>query len=193
MLCKPTMTSSARRLAAAVGAVLLASCGAELQPARAPGPPLPAYGARDAELFDDAIEPKAIGFDVADSKGGDRLLADRTAESDGVVRARVVTVTSKQEESGRGLLLAMHPLETLAGRRAPASDFTLLVSPRAPAAGVLGSMESRLVGLTFVVFVRGFASPREAGDGEGELHFHLAPDDKAEQDRVRAASLGPLH
>jgi hypothetical protein len=109
-----------------------------------------------------------------------------------VVRARVVTITTRQEESGQSLLLGLHPLETLAGHHAPTAEFTLVVSPRSPAGGVLGATGSRLVGLTFVVFVRGFAREKDPGDGDGELHFHLARDDKDEQNMVRAASLGPL-
>ncbi len=196
MLFKRAMLRSVRLAAgAAVGAALLmASCGGELP--QAPAPVLPPYTPRDAQLFDDRIEPKALGYEGSASAGSDdQLLPDRTQASDGVVRARVVTVTSKVEDSGQSLLIGLHALETLAGHHAPTGDFTLVVPAKSPSAGLLGSMEGRLVGLTFVVFVRGFAAAGPASEREtdGDLHFHLARDDKDEQNRVRAASLGPVH
>jgi hypothetical protein len=194
MLLKPVMSLSRRvaaTLATAAAAALLWGCGGDLASGRPAGPPLPPYTARDAQLFDDGVEAKALGFEISDSTAkDDRLLADRVEASDGVVRARVVTVTSKAEDSGVGLLLSLHAVETLTGRRAPAGDFTLLAPSKAPATGMLTASEGRLVGMTFVVFVRGFASEGEEPDGS--LHFHLAPDGKDEQDKVRAASLGPL-
>jgi hypothetical protein len=185
--------SGSHRRAAALGALLLCtSCGGAMQGSQPPRPDLPAYTARDAQLFDDSIEPEALGYELGQgSRALDPLMADRTGASDGVVRARVITVTSKAEDSGKSLQVALHALETLAGRRAPTGDFTLIVSPRSPSAGMLGAMEGRLVGLTFVVFVKGFAAA-DKGEPDGELHFHLARDDKDEQNRVRAASLGPL-
>ena len=67
---------------------------------------------------------------------------------------------------------------------------------KAPAAGVVRMLEARLVGATFVVFVRTFghtgdgsdvgASDKEKG---AELHFHFAKDDKDELGAVREASL----
>jgi hypothetical protein len=155
-------------------------------PKAPPSRVLPEYAGRDVELFDDGIEPGAVGYAVGDSTStGDRLLPERTGASDGVLRARVVTVTSKQEEHGRSLLMGLHPVETLAGRNGPMADFTLVISPRAPSAGILHAMEDRLVGLGFVVFVRDFA---RAGEAEGQLHFHIGRDDEAEANRVREAN-----
>jgi hypothetical protein len=154
---------------------------------KAPARALPEYGGRDAQLFDDGIEPGAVGYAVGDGASvGDKLLTERTGASDGVLRARVVTVTSKQGEHGRSLLIGLHPVETLAGRHSPTNDFTIDVSSRAPSAGILNAMEGRLVGLGFVVFVRGFA--RE-GEADGELHFHIGRDDQDEANKVRAASV----
>jgi hypothetical protein len=161
------------------------------------GPPPPAYGERDAVLFDDGVEANALGIEISDTTGKDaRLINDRVGASDGVVRARVITVTSKNEDTGTGLLLSFRAVETLAGHRAPKGDFTLYEASTGSGAGLLKSASSRLVGLTFIAFVRGFAgsgaSARELADnGEGEavVHFHLAKDTQDAQDRVRAASL----
>jgi hypothetical protein len=185
--------AAALRTAAMVAALLPSlACGGDLTPARPSGPPAPPYTAHDAELFDDGIEARALGYDIAGTSGKDeRLLPDRVDGSDGVVRARIVTVTSKMEDSGTALQLSLHTLETLAGRHAPPADFTLIASSRSPAAGLLKAAEGRLVGLAFIVFVRGFAA--QGGEGDSVLHFHLADDDKSEQDRVRAATVSSFH
>lgn len=178
--------------ASIVVAVLSVGCGAELTPPPS-APPAPPYTERDAQLFDDGVEARALGLEISGSSAkDDRLLSDRVEASDGVVRARVVTVTSKAEDSGTALQLSLHAVETVAGKHAPSGDFTLLASPRSPAAGLLGASEGRIVGMTFVVFVRGFA-PANPAESDSVLHFHIARDDKDEQDKVRAAySLGTL-
>jgi hypothetical protein len=152
---------------------------------------------RDAVLFDDGVEANALGIEISDTTDKDaRLINDRVGASDGVVRARVVTVTSKAEDTGTGLLLSFRAVETLAGHRAPKGDFTLYETANGSGAGLLKSASSRLVGLTFIAFVRGFAGSgayarelAENGEGEAVLHFHLAKDTQDQQDRVRAASL----
>jgi hypothetical protein len=174
-----------RAVAMGIFLALSASCGGAMEAQKAPTRPLPEYAGRAAELFDDGIEPGAVGYAVgASTSVGDKLLPERTGASDGVLRARVVTVTSKQEERGRSLMIGLHPVETLAGRNGPTADFTLTVSPHAPSAGILHAMEDRLVGLGFVVFVRGFA---RAGEADGELHFHIGRDDQDEASRIREA------
>jgi hypothetical protein len=194
MLLKTVMLFRLARAAGCLAAVSILGCGGEAATTPRPiGPPPPAYGERDALLFDDGVEANALGLEISDTGGSEaRLLNDRVGACDGVVRARVVTVTSKAEDSGTGLLLSFRSLETLAGHRAPKGDFTLYESAQASSAGLLKSASGRLVGLTFIAFVRGFAgsgSFAESGDGDAVLHFHLAKDTPDEQDRVRAASL----
>jgi hypothetical protein len=164
-------------------------CGGAAAGAHSPGRPLPAYGGHDAALFDDGIEPTAIGYPMADGTSPlrDNLLRERTEVGDAVVRARVTTVTSKQEDTGRSWLLGFHALEHLAGTGPLDTDFTLQVDATDPAAGIVKAYENRLIGATFVVFVREFARP--GADAEGDLHYHIAPDQKDELDAVRSAVL----
>jgi hypothetical protein len=170
----------------------------------APATPLLPYAGHETELFDDVIEPSAVGDAAAAAGAGssafakdDPLLRERTQTGDAVVRARVVTVTSGSEERGDGWRIGFHTLETVAGKRPPDDEFTFVVDRRAPAAGVVRMLEAHLVGATFVVFVRQFV-PSDHGapaDGSGvdaapaELHFHFAKDDKDELGAVRQASL----
>jgi hypothetical protein len=63
----------------------------------------------------------------------------------------------------------------------------LHVNGDAAAAGVLRSLSGRLVDRPFIVFLREFA-PAQGGSG-GELHFHLAGEDRDQLGAVRVAAL----
>lgn len=189
--------------AAACAASLCICCGAGAEPAREPGPSLSPYSGRATELFDDIIEPSAVGYQGGDSNGShtsDALLRERTQTGDAVIRARVVTVTSEPEARGDGWRIGLRSLETLAGKASPAAladgEFTFVVNGDAPAAGIVRMLEARLVGTTFVVFLRQFEHVKGPGaqdDGDrpppSELHFHFAKDDKDELAAVHVARL----
>jgi hypothetical protein len=153
------------------------------------------YAGHETELFDDVIEPAAVGDRGADASGSPRdnaLLRERTQTGDAVIRARVVTVTSDPEAQGDGWRIGLRTLETVAGKRPPEGEFTFVVPGKAPAAGIVRMLEARLIGSTFVVFVRTFGreNKQPAGDGSmAELHFHFAKDDKDELGAVHEASL----
>lgn len=179
-----------RRVTTFCAAVACLGCGGSATGAQAAGRGhLPPYGRHDAVLFDDAIEPTAIGYPMAEGTPPlrDNLLRERTEVGDAVVRARVTTVTSKQEDRGRSFQLGFRALERLAGSGPLDPDFTLQVDATDPAAGIVRAYENRLIGATFVVFVRAFARP--GADAEGDLHYHIAADQKDELDAVRSAVL----
>jgi hypothetical protein len=198
-------------LPTALAVSLCICCGgaadASLAPA-VPALPLPSYTGRETELFDDVIDPSAVGAAAAAAGAGvgatakdDPLLRERTQTGDAVVRARVVTVTSGPESHGDGWRIGFHTLETVAGKRPPDDEFTFVVDRRAPAAGLVRMLEARLIGATFVVFVRQFVPSDHGTPSDGsiayappepapaELHFHFAKDDKDELGAVREASL----
>ena len=201
------MVSTAR---IAFAALIVTSCGGGTNSIRDRGDrgqPPPAYMAHDAELFDDAIEPSALGeAGEATLKPArtDMILRERTQIGDAALRAKVITVTARDENAGRSWLLGLQTLETLAGRRPPGSEFVVQVDAAGPAAGMVRAMEGRLVGMTFVAFVREYrappvaaaaaAAPTGEADGDGSRwHFHLARDDKSEVAAVReAAALGEV-
>jgi hypothetical protein len=184
------------RLAVACAAIAVSSvaCGAATSDVRGPERPLPIYAGHDAELFDDAIEPEAVGYDrdpsllgVSSSPEGvaasSPLLLERAQVADAVARARLTTITSNAPD--RGWQIGFHTLERLAGAGPLPDDFAVMVGPAGPAAGILRAYEGSLAGKTFIVFVREF-TPAEAA-GESNLHVHLARDDKAGVAAVRAA------
>lgn len=181
-------------------AALLCLCcgGIAERGATAPQTAFPAYEGRATQLFDDTIEPAAVGYGGIAQQGlvptHDALLRERTQTGDAVVRARVVTVTSGDEGQDSGWQIGLRTLETVAGKRAPEGDFSFFVASRGPAAGVLRMLDARLIGSTFVVFLRAFepeaTAAGEAGEaGRPTLHFHFARDDKDELGAVREASL----
>jgi hypothetical protein len=165
-----------------------AGCGGGTPDARNPDRPLPDYTGHAVELFDDGIEPTAMGYPRDNSAGqplGDTRLRERTQVGDAVVRAKVTTVTSKAEDRGRSWQLGLHTVERLAGSGFLEKDFLLPVDPQDPASGILKGFEARLIGQSFVAFVREFRRPSSPGDSD--LHFHLAADSPEEIKAVKAA------
>ncbi len=176
---------------AVASSLALAACGASAPESRSPERPLPPYGGRSLELFDDAIEPTAVGFNLGASvpPDRDRLLRERAQTGDAVVRARVTTVTSKDENNGRSWQMGLHTVERVTGGGPLATDFTLNVSSNSPSAGILRAFEGRLIGKTFVAFVREFGPVPPSDRAEPDLHFHLAHDGADEVNAVLAAAL----
>jgi hypothetical protein len=162
----------------------LCGCGGAAHPVR----PLPPYSGHAVDLFDDEIEPLAVGFHLDAHRAAPRsdyLLRERTQVGDAVVRARVTTVSSKEEDRGRSWQIGMHIVDRLGGAGPLDPDFALRVGPADASAGLVRTFENQLIGQTFVAFVREFSRP----GGDAELHFHLGPDSKDELDAVNAAVL----
>jgi len=140
---------------------------------------LPPYTGHAVELFDDAIEPQAVGMELETGRNpkGDPVLRERTQVADAVVRVRITTVTGRADEGAATYMLGFHVVDQIAGKHPPPADFQIKLGPRAPANGIVKNFEDRLVTmkLTFLAFVRGFAKP---DDPDGEIHFHLSPDTK---------------
>ncbi len=156
-------------------ALLVAGCPDK--PADAPSRPLPAYSGHATELFDDAVEPAAVGLDVDRSFAprSDALLRERAQVSDAVLRVRVATVTTKQEETGATFTIGLRPVEKLHGDHPPPGEtFNVRIDKSSASQGIMKSFGARLVNRPFIAFVRLFVRP----DGDSELHFHLSPDSK---------------
>jgi hypothetical protein len=173
---------------------LVGACGAGTPSSHTPGN-FPPYGGHATELFDDGIEPDAVGLatDRASNPGADNSLRERAQVGDAVVRARVMTV---DESTSRVWQLAFHTMEIIhkgsgsgmnqSSQPTPFdADFALQVEPTDPSAGIVNSMSNRLVGHTFVVYLRTFAHPDTTEDGD--VHFHIAADSKEQIEAVRSA------
>jgi hypothetical protein len=169
-------------------AVLVAfavACGGSQGAAGGSSRALPTWSGRAADLFDDAIEPAAVGLDFQKSYNprGDPQLRERTQVSDGVVRVRVATVTSKKDGPESVYQIGLHVVEKLAGSHSPEGDFNVTITKASESHGIMKNFESRLVGYAFVAFVHEFVK----SDGDREVHFHLAPDTKEVKSAVSEA------
>jgi hypothetical protein len=192
------MRRPARRLdllAVAWAALLpagVAACGGGTPDARNPDRPLPPYIGHATELFDDAIEPGAVGFpmDPGGDPQGDTRVRERTQTGDAVVRARVRTVTSKVEDRGLSWQVGFHIVDRLGGTGPLETDFTLPVLSSDPAAGIVRAFDARLIGKTFIVFVREFSHAGAPAGDPGDLRFHVASDSADQLKAVKAAVLG---
>lgn len=140
--------------------------------------PLPAYAGPTSELFDDSVEPSAIGldFDQSFDPMHDAPFRRRLHEADGVIRVRIATVSSRTgTEDDPSFTFRVEPLEKLHGQFAPEEPFDVMISPKSSTLGVFKHLEHKLVGSTFVAFTKDYRPP----GGEPETHVHLAPDTPA--------------
>lgn len=155
---------------------------------RGPARALPPYAGRAAELFDDSIEAGAVGYRLDSASPppmNDNLLRERAQVGDAVVRARVTTVTSKDEDRRRTWLIGLHTVEKLGGAGPLDTDFSILVQPGGLSSGIMRALGPQMIGMTFVAFVREFARPE--GSDDSDLHFHLTEDNRAAVAAVHSA------
>jgi hypothetical protein len=159
-------------LAAAMGLAL--ACGGP--DANSPNRPLPPWEGHESELFDDGIDPRAVGLNLDDTRTpqSDDRVRERTQTGDAVVRARVDTVTEKRSGEGSEYWLGLRVVEKLAGEHAPPDEFVVRFDKGSPSTGIVRSLDSRLGGKTFVVFVKEFKGP----DNEPRFYAHLSADSK---------------
>jgi hypothetical protein len=139
-----------------------------------PKRPLPTYGGHEAELFDDGIEPRAVGLELEtpDHPFHNPKFKERVEISDAIVRGRVTTVTAREEDTGAAYQVTLKTLEKLTGNHPPGETFTLDIDRRSGAVGVLRNFNGRLVGMSFIVFLRAYVRP----DSDQEYHFHITQD-----------------
>jgi hypothetical protein len=159
-----------------VASVLVLVNGCASKDPNAPTRPLPGWAGHAAELFDDTIEPAAVGldFDRGYTPKSDPALRERAQVSDAVLRVKVSTVTARKDGPEATYHLGLHTVEKLHGEHPPQADFTVTINKASESHGIMKNFESRLVGYAFVAFVREFVR----ADGDRDVHFHLAPDTK---------------
>ena len=136
--------------------------------------PLPAWQGHSQEVFDDGIDPSAVGLTL--DSGNPRLdpaLRERAQMGEVVARVRVQTVTvdsvGEQSSYHLGLQVGVPPL---AEPKIPDLHFELSIRPTNRSFTVVKAFESRLRGSTFVGFLHRF----QGEGGEAEVHWHLSAD-----------------
>src|SRR5439155_26374395 len=115
--------SMRRALVALLFWALAGGCGG----GEIPESKLPAWAGHSTELFDDVIEPRAVGLElnVTATPRSDPTLRERTQIGDAVLRVRVDTVT--QSGYGKQLRhqLTLNILEKMAGEHPPPPNFVV--------------------------------------------------------------------
>ncbi len=154
--------------------IILPSCGGP--DANSPSRPLPAWEGHQTDLFDDAIDPRAVGLNLDEGRTPqtDAAVRERTQVGDAVVRARVQTVTQKRTSEDIEFQLGLQVIEKLGGEHTPPDEFVVPIGKSSPSAGIVRSLDARLGGKTFVVFLREFKGP----DGEPRYYAHFSADTK---------------
>jgi hypothetical protein len=159
------------------GGAVLPGC-TPIQPAVRPTSSLPRYAGDIVDLFDDVIDPHAVGLELEGRTDprSDPKVRNRSQMADLVARARVTTVTGELDGLEKAYQVGFKSVDHLAGKGTDiGDDFVVRVDKNTPAVGIVKNFEGRLVGKVFVVSVKAFSRM----DGERELHFHAdidAPD-----------------
>ncbi len=155
--------------------VLLPGCGEATPEAKGPaGANLPRWEGHARELFDDNIDPAAVGLSMeGPSPRSDPFLRERSQTAAVTARVRVQTVTvdsnGEQKTYHLGIEVGVPPLTAA---KVPDKSFELSIKPTSLAFGIAKAFDARLRGSTFIGFIGRF----QGEDGEIEVHFHLAPD-----------------
>ena len=138
-----------------------------------------------ADLFDDAIDPAAVGLDMDNSfhPRSDPTLRERAQVSDAILRVKITTVTNKidEGESG-GYEVGLKQIEWIGGDHPPGTDqVNIRMRKSTQMNGIMKTMEGRMVGGEFIVFLRQFAG---ADPSERTFHAHFSPPTKDVKDAV---------
>jgi hypothetical protein len=144
------------------------------QPAREGSAGLPKWEGRAREVFDDNIDPAAVGLSLdGPSPRSDAHLRERAQTADVVARVRVQTVTVDSIGEAQTYHLGIQVgIPTLTPAKVPDRSFELSIKPQSAAFGIAKSFDARLRGQTFIGFVKRYGTD----DGEVAVHWHLAPD-----------------
>jgi hypothetical protein len=173
-----SLPARTRSLAAALSASVLlvaSGCGDATPDAKTPsGANLPKWEGHGRELFDDNIDPAAVGLSMEGaSPRSDPFLRERSQTADVTARVRVQTVTVDSIGDQKTYHLGMQVgFPTLTPARVPDKSFELAIKSTSSAYGIARAFDARLRGSTFIGFIGRF----QGDDGEVEVHFHLAPD-----------------
>jgi hypothetical protein len=165
--------------------VSTAACGGGQATAAPPSPQsLPVYAGNAVQLFDDRIDPTAVGLaDVTENPRTDPMLRARTQNAEVVGRTRVSTVSVDLVGGKPVYRLRFTIVEPIVARGFSGNQIEIAVRDDSPAFGIVKWLDTKLIGHSFVGFFHRFA-----GMYEPQVRFHLSPDDAQVMAAVRDAS-----
>ena len=140
-----------------------------------------------AALFDDSINPAAVGLSLEGTRAqDDPMIRSRCGTADLVARLRINTVTRDAVGAKITYHLILHVGEPpLLRTKLADRTLELVIHQSSSAFGIVSSLEPSLRGRTFIGFVRRFAGPHGP-----ELHWMLTADTPEVAAVVSAATIG---
>jgi hypothetical protein len=151
----------------------MTSCGPP-ELIRTPAAGLPRWEGRAVDLFDDTIDPAALGLTMeGPSPRSDAHLRERAQTADVVARVRVNTVTVDSVGDRQTYHIGIQVgVPTLTEAKVTDRTFELSVKSTSGAFGIVKSFDNRLKGQTFVGFLKRYTND----DGDQVVHWHLSAD-----------------
>jgi len=174
-VARPGRPMSVPRAIPAFFLILLAACGPSPSgPVSAAGTPLPPYTAADFALLDDRFSPEVFGavVDAADP------VRQRASLADGIVRARIVTVTRDSNGQREAFVVELTPVPPSLKGPNVSERLALSIPIENPSFAFVKSFEAELVGRPVIVIYKRFAE-----GGQATMRWHI----EAENPRVLAA------
>jgi hypothetical protein len=134
----------------------------------------PDWEARAKEVFDDNIDPAAVGLTMESSSSRtDPFLRERAQTAELVARLRVSTVTVDTFGSDVSYHLGLQVIPPpFIEPKLSERSFELYIRPTGRAYAIVKAFDARLRGSSFIGFIHRFAGE----GGEPEIHWHLSPD-----------------
>jgi hypothetical protein len=148
-------------------------CSANDRSAESPESGLPLWEGQLTELFDDTIDPAAVGLSMdGRSPARDPMLRPRAQQSDVVAHMRVQTVTRDSVGAKTTYVLNLQVgAPTLMPAKLEDPSFEISINQSSSSFGIVQQLDTGLRGQTFIGFIRKFH-----GDDGPVIHWHLTSD-----------------
>jgi hypothetical protein len=143
------------------------------------------WSGRDSVLFDDRIDRLSLDTGNPTAPASDEFLRQRAQAADNILRVKVLSLTTDQvaQSSVHHLLVAPEG-EAVAGRAAGQSTYDLTVGSGNPFFAVLGRMGTKLVGRSFIAYIKHFS-----GTEGPEVHWFMSAESPEVVAAIREAHL----
>ena len=136
-------------------------------------------------LFDDSVDPSAVGLAGTSASNAGGAVAARAEEADFIVHVRVGTITTEGSGNAMRYLITLRVVgDPVAGPRPPSDTIQITVAKINPTFGIVQAKDLALAGKHFIAFLREFDQ-----NDTTVVHWHLARD---AQDVVDAARKGAV-
>lgn len=180
------MACSTRLLIATLAFLALGSGGCSSSSSKpAEEPPPPYLTETMAALFDNSIEPTAVGLGGPLTSEARNILIERAQSAEFILPARVATVTTKgYRDNARYNITLKATGASLNGAKTPSDTFSIVILPSDTSFHLAESRDMQLVGTKVIAMLHRFSTK----DGP-VLRWYLAPDTEQVTELIRQGLL----